>query len=333
MIDTSATPAAPDAPPAPRPTPGEFAGNLVRGAFIGVAETIPSVSGGTIALVTSIYSRLIAAAKNLTDVGKACLTRGDWKAAVRRVDWWLLAPIGIGVVVVVFAIAGLMESFVTEQPVASKALFMGMIAMSVLIPFLEIEPGSLRSGRARMRAAGLFVAGAAVVFTLTSLPRSEITDPSLLLVFGAAAVAVCALVLPGISGSFFLLVVGLYAATMNAVDSLDVGYLAVFAAGAIFGLVSFVRILEWVLANHHTTAMVLAAGMMFGSLRALWPWQTEQGGLQPIGDDWPLALGLFVAGAAVVAVVAVIQRRQYSADAAIEVHDAQSGEPARSISR
>lgn len=315
MIETTAAPTAPETA---RPTRGEFAANLVRGGLIGVAETIPGVSGGTIALVTGVYSRLIAAAKNLTDIGSALVSRGDWRAAARRVDWWLLLPIGLGVVLMVFAIAGLMESFVTEQPVASNALFMGMIAMSVLIPFLEITPGSLRGGRARLGAAGLFALGAVVVFVLTSLPRGEVSDPSLPMVFGAAAVAVCALVLPGVSGSFFLLVVGLYAATMSAVDNLDIGYLAVFAAGAVFGLVSFVRILEWVLANHHTTAMVLAAGLMFGSLRALWPWQTESGGALPIGDDWPLALGLFVTGAAVVAVVAAVQRRQYSVDAAVD---------------
>ena len=148
------------------------------------------------------------------------------------------------------------------------------------------------------------------MFVLTSLPRGEVGDPSLIVVFFAAAVAVCALVLPGVSGSFFLLVIGLYAPTLAAVDDRDVSYLAVFAVGAAVGLASFVQVLEWLLRTHHTLAMVGAAGLLLGSLRALWPWQDpDNGAALPIGDDWPGALALFVLGAAIVAVVAGVQRR------------------------
>nr|WP_305095366.1 DUF368 domain-containing protein [Prescottella sp. R16] len=299
----------------PRPTASAVLGNAVRGGLIGAAETIPGVSGGTVALVTGIYGRLIASAKHLTDVPRAVATRADWRSAARRVDWWLLAPVAAGMLLAVFALAGVMESFVSDQPVASRALFLGMIAASVTIPFLEITPGALRSTRAKGRALLLFTLTAAAVFALTSLPRSEFTDPPLPLVFVAAAVAVCALVLPGVSGSFFLLVVGLYAPTMAAVDSRNLPYLAVFALGALIGLVTFVRVLEWLLERHHTAAMVAAAGLLLGSLRALWPWQTDTGGLLGVGDDGPLALGLFLLGAAVVGVVALVQRRAYAADA------------------
>lgn len=305
-----------------RPPTGDLVGNVVRGGLIGVAETIPGVSGGTVALITGIYGRLIGAAKHLTDVAKALLTRGDWRAELRKVDWWLLLSVGIGAVLVVVLIAGLMRSFVVDHTVAAYSLFMGMIAMSVLIPFLEIAHGSLRSRTKKIRAAALFVIGAAVAFTITSLPRAEFDSPPLPLVFVAAAIAVCALVLPGVSGSFFLLVMGLYTTTLAAVDERDVPYLVVFAAGAVVGLVSFVRLLEWALENHHTTVMVTAAGLLLGSTRALWPWQETDaegepnGRVLPVGDDWPMALGLFVLGVVVVGVVAFVQRRWYAADAA-----------------
>lgn len=289
-------------------------GNAVRGGLIGAAETIPGVSGGTVALVTGIYSRLIASAKHLTDVPRAVVTKSDWRASARRVDWWLLLPVAVGMALTVFSIAGLMESFVSDHPVNSKALFMGMIAMSVVIPFIEIERGALHSAGAKGRAVVVFALTAAAVFALTSLPRTEFTDPPLVIVFGAAAVAVCALVLPGVSGSFFLLVVGLYAPTMAAVDDRNLPYLAVFALGALVGVVTFVRVLEWLLEHHHTTAMVAAAGLLLGSLRALWPWQTDTGELLGVGDGWPLALALFVLGAAVVGVVALVQRKAYAAD-------------------
>lgn len=288
---------------------------LLRGGLIGAAETIPGVSGGTVALVTGIYSRLIASAKALTDIPRAITSPQRLRTTLGYVDWWLLVPVALGMGIVVVSIAGTMESFVTDQPVYSKALFMGMIAASVAIPFLEVRPGALTSPPARLRAGLLFVATAAIAFTLTSLPRNDVADPPLLLVFGAAAVAVCALVLPGVSGSFFLLVMGLYAPTMAAVDQRDLPYLAVFAAGAVVGLASFVRALEWLLENNHTIAMVGAAGLMLGSLRALWPWQTDTGQLLGVGDDWPVALTLFVVGAGVVASMAMLQRRRYVADA------------------
>lgn len=306
-----------------QPKPAEMLANVARGGLIGVAETVPGVSGGTVALVTGIYSRLIASGKHITDVPRAMVGGAGWRTALRRVDWWLLIPVAVGMVVAVFSIAGVMESFVSNQPVYSRALFMGMIATSVIVPFLEIERGALRARGAKGRACALFVLMAAAVFALTSLPRSEMTDPSLILVFGAAAVAVCALVLPGVSGSFFLLVVGLYAPTMAAVDDRNVQYLGVFALGALVGVVTFVRVLEWLLERHHTAAMVAAAGLMLGSLRALWPWQTDTGALLGVGDGWPLASGLFVAGAAVVGVVALVQRRVYAADARASVEAAE----------
>ncbi|MGK2381415.1 DUF368 domain-containing protein [Gordonia tangerina] len=302
-----------------RPSAGVTVANVVRGGLMGLAETVPGVSGGTVALVTGIYSRLIASAKHVTDVPRAVVLRSDWRAQIRQVDWWLLIPVAIGMLIAVFSIAGVMETFVTEQPVYSKALFMGMIAASVAIPFLEVRPGDLDGGGAKGRAAAVFAMMAVAVFVLTSLPRSEIADPPLVLVFCAAAVAVCALVLPGVSGSFFLLVVGIYAPTMAAVDDRDLQYLSVFALGALLGIVTFVRVLEWLLEHHHTTAMIAAAGLLLGSLRALWPWQTDEGGLMGVGDDWPGALGLFVLGAVVVGLVALVQHKVYSTDAEASV--------------
>ncbi|MFD5867578.1 DUF368 domain-containing protein [Corynebacterium sp. NPDC060344] len=308
------TPAPVDAPATstdPRPpTVGGTAANVVRGGLIGLAETIPGVSGGTVALVTGIYERLIASAKNITEIPKDLATKGDWRASARKIDWWLLLPVAIGMLAVVFSMAGIMESFVTDQPVASKALFMGMIAMSVLIPFQEIRPGAMDRPGMRGKAIAVFVLFAVATFWLTSLPQAAASsDPSLWLVFAAASVAICALVLPGVSGSFFLLVVGLYAPTMAAVDQRNFAYLGAFMLGALVGIVLFVRLLEWLLEHKHTVTLVAMAGLLLGSLRALWPWQAEDGSMVRAGDDWPMALGLFVLGAAIVGVVAWVQHR------------------------
>lgn len=308
------TPAPVDGPTSstdPRPpTVGGTAANVVRGGLIGLAETIPGVSGGTVALVTGIYERLIASAKNITEIPKDLATKSDWRRTAGKVDWWLLLPVAVGMLAVVFSMAGIMESFVTDQPVASKALFMGMIAMSVLIPFQEIRPGAMERPGMRGKAVAVFVFFAVATFWLTSLPQATLSsDPSLLVVFFAASIAICALVLPGVSGSFFLLVVGLYAPTMAAVDQRNFAYLGVFMLGALLGIVLFVRLLEWLLEHKHTVTLVAMAGLLLGSLRALWPWQDEDGAMLRVGDDWPMALGLFMLGALIVGIVAWVQHR------------------------
>lgn len=290
----------------PKPTPLGVVANAIRGGLIGLAETIPGVSGGTVALVTGVYGRLIESAKNITDLPKAAKD-GRFSQGLRRIDWWLLVPAAVGMLAVVFTMAGIMESFVTNQPVASRALFMGMIAVSVIIPFQETRPGALQQPGMKAKAAIVFAVFAIALFALTSMPQAEPTQPPLWLVLIAASVAICALVLPGVSGSFFLLVIGLYAPTMSAVHNRDFAYIGTFAVGALIGIVLFVRFLEWLLDHHHTLTLVAMSGLMLGSLRALWPWQSESNELQGIGSDWPLALGLFILGGAIVGVVAYAQ--------------------------
>lgn len=291
----------------PKPTVGGTIGNVVRGGLIGLAETIPGVSGGTLALVTGIYGRLIESAKNITDLPKT-ISKGEFASALRRIDWWLLVPVFVGMVGTVFALAGTMESFVTNQPVISRSLFLGMILASVVIPFQEIKPGALDRPGMRSKAIAVFVAFAVGLFLLTSLPKAEASEPPLWLVLIAASIAICALVLPGVSGSFFLLVIGLYAPTLQAVDQRNFTYLAVFALGALLGIVLFVRFLEWMLDHHHTLTLVAMSGLLLGSLRALWPWQGPNNEMLRAGSDWPVALGLVVVGAAIVGVIAVAQR-------------------------
>lgn len=290
----------------PKPTPLGVVANAIRGGLIGLAETIPGVSGGTVALVTGVYGRLIESAKNITDLPKA-VKDGRFSQGLRRIDWWLLVPAAVGMLAVVFTMAGIMESFVTNQPVASRALFMGMIAVSVIIPFQETRPGALQQPGMKAKAAIVFAVFAIALFVLTSMPQAEPTQPPLWLVLIAASVAICALVLPGVSGSFFLLVIGLYAPTMSAVHNRDLAYIGTFAVGALIGIVLFVRFLEWLLDHHHTLTLVAMSGLMLGSLRALWPWQSESNELQGIGSDWPVALGLFILGGAIVGVVAYAQ--------------------------
>lgn len=305
-INHNAVPRPPAFAPSPR-TPGALLFNAVRGGLIGTAELVPGISGGTVALVTGAYERVLYNANRLLDGVKALpKDRAEGLRRIRAVDWAMLLPLGIGMVVMVFAMAGLVSGFVEDHETPARALFLGMVTVSLAVPLLMIDWSDLR--RRLPVAVPLFLVGAAFTFIATGFSASDNDDPNLLLVFIAAAVAVCALILPGVSGSFFLYAIGIYTATLNAVSDLDLGYIAVFGLGALTGLVLFVRVMETLLTRARTLTLFTMTGMLLGSLRALWPWQDADSNLQAPGDQTGLAVLLFVVGAGVVAAMVTVEQ-------------------------
>ncbi|GAB3107093.1 DUF368 domain-containing protein [Janibacter alkaliphilus] len=294
--------------------------DLLRGFLIGMAELVPGVSGGTVALVTGVYDELIDSASHAIAALRRLVTGPDRLASarveLRRTSWWLVIPVLVGMATAVLTMAGVLSSFVSDHPEHARGLFFGLVAVSVIVP-LRMLPHATRPAW----VDGLIVAAAAVTaFVMTGLAGggSE-SDPPMIVVFLAAAVAICALVVPGVSGSFFLLAIGLYTATLDAVDSRDLGYIAVFGLGAIVGLASFVKILDWLLTTHRRTTLLVMTGLMLGSLRALWPWQTSTedasgeahgpGSLLAPVDPVPGPLLLMALGALVVAVMIWVESR------------------------
>ena len=299
----------PRSPVPQRPGPGGALANVVRGALIGMAELVPGVSGGTVALVTGVYPRLLGSGAHVVDgLRSAALgpqRRTRTRAAFRHVDWWLLVPIALGMLVMVFTLAGTLKGFVEGSPEIARGLFLGMVAASIAVPL----------GMARATAGGrgwvsglIFVLAAVLAFVLSGLPSGSIEEPSYLLVFVAAAVAICALVLPGVSGSYLLLAMGLYESTLGAVDDRNLAYLGVFALGALVGISLFVKVLDRLLESFRKPTLVAMAGLMLGSLRALWPWQTDQADVLAPGSDWPVVVAAVVGGALIVGIVVMAER-------------------------
>lgn len=296
----------------PRPTVGGIIYNAVRGGLIGLAELVPGVSGGTIALITGVYERVLDSGNHLISAVKALVVGPDRRkgfvAQCKRVDWWLLIPMLIGMAAMVLSLAGVMAAFVTNTPTLSRGLFMGMVAASVVVPLLMIDRRAVRRERLWVYAL-VFVGIAVAAFLLTSSGAgAEVQQPPLWMVFCAAAVAVCALALPGVSGSFFLLVLGLYAPTLHAIHTRDLGYIAVFGIGALTGLALFIRALHWLLEHHHTATMVAMSGLLLGSLRALWPWQGSDGALLAPGTDAAVVGVLALLGVGIVAALVAVDR-------------------------
>ncbi|WP_136586356.1 DUF368 domain-containing protein [Microbacterium hydrothermale] len=283
--------------------------DLLRGTLIGAVEVVPGVSGGTVALIVGVYSTLIDAASHLVRaaLGLGDVLRGRGANRTRRhlaaVRWRIVAPVLIGMVLAVLLGARLLAPLVEAHPAATRAVFGGMIAASLVIPIRLL-------GRAwTWRRAALAASAAGAAFLVTGLPSSTVADPPLILVAVAASVAVCALVMPGLSGAFLLLVFGLYETTLVAVNERNVPYIAAFAIGAIVGLSLFVNLLRLLLARFHEVMLALMTGLMLGSLRALWPWQDEVGRALPAGEDAASLVALAAAGAAVVLVVVAMQSR------------------------
>jgi len=281
--------------------------NFLRGVLIGIAEVIPGVSGGTLALITGIYSRLL---NNIDLLFKSLRNITNPKIMARNLialEWKFLLPVFIGMAVALITTASFMEGLLESNPIELRAVFAGLVAAGIYIPYkMSVKVNGDNWG---LRDYLLALIGALAAFFLTGLPQGEVSNPGPILIFFSAAIAICALVLPGISGSFLLLTIGMYSATIGALNDRDLQYLLIFALGALLGLASFVSFLKYLLNQRARPTLVLLAGLMLGSLRALWPWQGEDRELVSPYSSELTALLLFLAGALIVAFLVKVEER------------------------
>lgn len=272
----------------------------LQGLLMGTADVIPGVSGGTVALIVGIYERLIDTIHEVAS-GVASLLRGDRAAAVanwRRADFGLVIPLGVGIVVALGIGSVVLPPLIEHHPVVTSAVFFGLIAGALPIPWRRI-------GDRQGLHLALAVAGAVVAFVLAGLAPVTVADPALLVVFGAAMVAICAMILPGVSGAYLLLIMGMYEPTLEAAGRLDVVYVGVFVVGAATGLGLFSKLLAWLLDVHQDATMAVLVGLMAGSLRRLWPWQDDAGTLLAPGGGGEVVLALVCVAAGLAAVTAL----------------------------
>jgi putative membrane protein len=279
---------------------------------MGAAEVVPGVSGGTLALIVGVYQTLIDAIANVVLAVRQLIGLAGNKPSPKRagktftsLPWALLIPLGIGMGVALVVGAKVIEPLLEDQPIAMNALFLGLVIAGTYVPAHMVT----RVGGWSPRYVLIAFASGLILFFLTGLPPGDIGNPSFIVVFFSAAIAICALVLPGVSGSFLLLTIGMYDSTIAAVNDRNIAYLAVFAIGAVAGLAVFVSILKWLLANRARITLVVITGLMVGSLRALWPWQGDNRELLAPSDQVGLAVLMFLVGAIFVAFLLIIERR------------------------
>ena len=287
---------------------------LARGVVMGAADVVPGVSGGTIAVVLGIYERLLGAIREVAGAA-ARLLRGDWREAGRRlagVDWWLIVPLLVGILGTIVLLASVIETQLEERPETMAGLFCGLVLASA------VSACRLFEWRGAVQVVLMAVAAVAT-FGFLGLQSGPVADPSLLVLAGAGAIAICAMILPGISGAFLLLMLGMYGAVINVVTDLRYLEAAVFLAGAAVGLGLFSTVLGRLLDQARNPVMAVLVGLMLGSLRVLWPWPNGVGVISRheheiisgTGLDWPAAdewLAPTAAAAAGLAAVLIITR-------------------------
>ena len=279
---------------------------------MGTADVVPGVSGGTVALLLGIYTRLIDTVRAAAGVLGALL-RGQWRDSrdrFRRFDWGFAVPLVLGIVAAVAALSSVIDDLLTDESEAMAGLFFGLVAASVAVAWRLLTKPGTGLGLVALAVGGL-------LFWLLGLQSGPVADPTALTLFGSGIVAACALLLPGISGSFVLLMLGVYPAAIAAVDDRVWADLAALTAGAVLGLALFSNLVGQVLNRWHDLTLAVMVGLLLGSLRVLWPWPAGVGvishhaeeaidgtslGWAPAADLWLPAL-LAVAAASLVLVL------------------------------
>lgn len=251
-----------------------------KGIAMGAADVVPGVSGGTIAFISGIYDELL---RSIASVPEALmqLVRGRIKAAWQTANATFLLVLLAGILTSILSLARLITYLLAHHPVPVWSFFFGLILVSVYLVGRDI-------GRWSWSRCLSFLLGLAFAYWITvAAPIQWGSDP--LTLFFAGAIAICAMILPGISGSFILLLLGLYATVLGAVKSLDLAVLAVFAAGCLVGLLSFARLLSWMLSHWRDLTLAFLTGLMLGSLNKVWPWkETISWRVDSKGEQVPL---------------------------------------------
>jgi len=238
---------------------------FLKGIAMGAADVVPGVSGGTIAFVTGIYTELLDSIKSINLHALKTLFKEGPRAFWQSINGTFLLVLGSGILLALLSLARGIHYLLMNYPVWLWAFFFGLILASCWHTGSELKRWGLP--QLALLAAGAIVAG----FISTASPTSVTATPLIILLAGS--IAICAMILPGISGSFILLLMGLYEPVLGAVKQLDIQLLGTFAVGALIGLMAFSRLLSWLLHHYKDAMFALLTGFMAGSLLKVWPWK------------------------------------------------------------
>ncbi|MBQ2006755.1 MAG: DUF368 domain-containing protein [Bacteroidales bacterium] len=246
----------------------QFIPVALKGFGMGAANVVPGVSGGTIALLTGIYSQVVDAISALTDISLwKSLFKGQFKDFWQKINGSFLVALAVGVLASVFSLAKVMTYVLSYYPILTWAFFFGLIIASSIVMFRDIKGWGVKEV--------LFVIlGAIIGVAVCTLSPTQTTN-DLWFIFVCGAVAICTMILPGVSGSFVLLIFGKYDYIMNAISDFDLPILLVFGAGCLVGILAFAKLLHWLLGRWEKQTLLVLLGFVLGSLIRVWPWSDK----------------------------------------------------------
>ena len=232
---------------------------------MGAADVVPGVSGGTIAFISGIYEELITSLNNIDLQLFKIWRREGFKAVWQKVNGNFLLALFSGIMISVLTLARLISWLLENEPILVWSFFFGLVAASIIFVAKTIERWS-------MGVILIFILGAFLAYFITRIPAGGNSE-SLLYLFLSGALAVCAMILPGISGAFILVLLGSYKTVLDAVHERNILIIAVVGLGAVFGLLSFAKLLKWMFQRYRNLTLALLTGFMLGSLNKIWPWK------------------------------------------------------------
>ena len=237
----------------------------LKGMAMGAADVVPGVSGGTIAFISGIYEELITSINNIDFSLISILKKGGIKAVWQKVNGNFLLALFLGIFISVLSLARFLSWLLENEPILLWSFFFGLVVASIFFVGKEISKWTLGT-------VFILIVGAALAFFITELPVSDNTD-SLPYLFLSGALAICAMILPGISGAFILVLLGSYKTILDAVHEREIKIILTVGVGAIFGLLSFARLLKWMFNHYKNITLALLTGFILGSLNKIWPWK------------------------------------------------------------
>jgi len=288
---------------------------------MGSADIVPGVSGGTVALVVGIYDTLIDNVREGARGLKQLLTGqfAEFGETFKRIDWVWLVSLLVGIVAAIFALSSVIERLLQEQPVRMGAVFFGLIVGSIYVAIRLLD-------RIDGVSVALMAGVGTTMFLLLGLRSdTEVADDALEIVTEpwwvfmlAGSIAICAMILPGVSGSFLLVMLGMYTEVLGAVNDRDFAVLAAFVVGCVIGLALFSTLLHWLLEHYHRWVIAAMVGLLLGSLRVVWAWPngTNTTTLALPSDDVVIPLVLMAAAIALVVGVDLLARRYVTVESA-----------------
>ena len=253
-------------------------GLLARGMAMGAADVVPGVSGGTIACITGIYTELIDSLQSCDHRALRHLVKYGLASTWHYINGNFLLAVLTGILLSAFSLANLITWLLAQQPILVWSLFFGLILASCVHLLRQVSGWNPR--RLALLALGI-VAALAVSY----VRPNELPDTWWVLML-AGMVAICAMILPGISGGFLLLIMGLYSTVVGAISALNLGVLLPFAFGCVAGLLLFSHVLSWLLHKYRAATMAFLTGILIGSLNVIWPWKHTLEGMIDRHGEW-----------------------------------------------